>query len=608
MSSSKHIDTICVVIVVLALVLTVLFMNGEALGIRKIVDEDAETYAGGEWFTANDLNADWDDSSATVITLNGTEAKVSGSGAYAYDGGVVISNGGWYVLSGTLTDGSITVDAYSSSKVWLKLSGVDVTCSDDAALRVNQAEKVFVTLAEGTENYLTSGEAYSDAALSDGAGGTIFAHDDLTINGSGSLTVTANYKHGVDANDEFVITGGTISITAPQDAIHVNDAFRFCAADLTIDAGDDGIHCDTEICIESGTILITECYEGIEAVTIDVSGGDITIYPTDDGFNANGGSDSFGFGMMGGGFGGNADSESADDSEDAETWLHISGGAITIINQTGNDADGLDSNGDLIISGGTVLVSLVNNGNNSALDYGSENGGVAEISGGTVIACGNSSMAESFDSSSEQPSILYNVSAGVEAGTALSLEDADGNVLVSWEVPCSFSSAVISCPELTVGESYLVVIGDDAEQIELTETSASYGGAQSGGFGGSTNWGGMQDRDSFEGTEGSGGGMRGGRGGSSGEDGERPELPEGMEPSDMGELPDMSEMGEPTELPDGSGFPEGGGMPGTENAQDGETETTDTAEDGYSAETWVLLGVSALVLLLGLLIGFKYKY
>ena len=150
MSTHKHFDTICVVVIVLAVLLTGLFMNGEALGLTAVVDEDAESYTGTEYFTANDLNGAWDTSDATVITLNGGDAVISGSGAYAYDGDVVISNGGKYILSGTLSDGSVIVDAYASSKVWLYLDGAEITCADDAGLRIEQADKVFVTLADGS--------------------------------------------------------------------------------------------------------------------------------------------------------------------------------------------------------------------------------------------------------------------------------------------------------------------------------------------------------------------------------------------------------------------------------------------------------------------------
>ena len=640
-STQTILDKICVAIVVCSLLLTALFINGESLGITKIVDEDADQNSDTEYFTSKDQDGDWDSSEATVITLKGNEAVISGNGAYTSDGNVVITNAGYYVVSGSLTDGYLSVDAYDSSKVFIRLDGVEINCSDDACIRVDKADKVFLTLAEGSQNTLNSGSTYSDQALSDGTDGTIFAHDDLTINGSGSLTVNAAYRHGIAANDDLVITGGTITVTAAADAIHANDSLRIKEASITVDAGDDGlvtsnekengylyiesgtinvtaaddgihttgeitlaggditvsagndgIHSDTSIYIRNGTLLIDKCYEGIEALIIDVSGGDITIYPTDDGFNANGNSDSqIGAGGMGGmgGMGrgkgdrggmhgpqdtgsgastgdmpappdmnsttsagnmpappdmdsnvnsdmnsqmssdrnsqmssdrnsqmssdrnsqmssdmnsqmssgmnsGDGNSKSSTAANDEETYISISGGTIRIINEAGNDADGLDSNGDIFISGGSIYVSLQGSGSNSAVDFGSESGGVAEISGGTIIACGASSMAEAFDSSSTQASILYNTSTVAEAGTTLSIKDTEGDILLSWEVPCSFSSALVSCPQLETGGTYTVSIGDDTEEITLEEISASYGDAQSSMFGGKMNWGGMRPR------------------------------------------------------------------------------------------------------------------
>ena len=574
MSTHNTLDKICVAIVICSLVLTVLFMNGEALGITKIVDEDAEQNSDSAYFTTNDQNGSWDTTGAAVITLTGDGASISGNGAYAYDGDVVIAEAGRYVFSGSLTDGSIIVDAHDSSKVWILLDGVEINCSDDACIQVDQADKVFLTLAEGSQNKLTSGSVYSDTALSDGTDGAIFAHDDLTINGSGSLTVTAQYSHGISANDDLVITGGTITISAVDDAIHANDSIRIKDAAITvtagddglltsnevengylyiesgtlditasgdgihttgditvaggeinISAGDDGIHSDASVFVQSGTILISDCYEGIEALIIDVSGGDVSINCEDDGFNANGGSsDMFGGGgQMGGGrndgtFGhggmrgsgtddgttgerptppdmgeegmtgerptppdmgeegttgerptppdmgeegmsggmpagqetetASGSGQSSADTEDVETYISISGGNIRIVNEIGQDADGLDSNGDIKISGGTIYISLLGTGSNCAVDYASESGGVAEITGGTIIACGASSMAEGFDSTSSQASILYNTCTVAEAGTTLTVTDADGSVLLSWEVPCSFSSALIMRTEV----------------------------------------------------------------------------------------------------------------------------------------------------------------
>ena len=587
MSTHNTLDKICVAIVICSLVLTVLFMNGEALGITKIVDEDAEQNSDSAYFTTNDQNGSWDTTGAAAITLTGDGASISGNGAYVYDGNVVIAEAGRYVLSGSLEDGSIIVDAHDSSKVWILLDGVEINCSDDACIQVDQADKVFLTLAEGSENTLISGSAYSDTALSDGTDGAIFAHDDLTINGSGSLTVTAQYSHGISANDDLVITGGTITISAADDAIHVNDSIRIKDAAITvtagddgllttnevengylyiesgtlditasgdgihttgdvtvaggetnISAGDDGIHSDASVFVQSGTILISDCYEGIEALIIDVSGGDVSINCEDDGFNANGGSsDMFGGGgQMGGGqndgtFGhggmhgsgtdegttgemptppdrsgesmsgwmptgqetetASGSGQSSADTEDVETYISISGGNIRIVNEVGQDADGLDSNGDIKISGGTIYISLLGTGSNCAVDYASESGGVAEITGGTIIACGASSMAESFDSTSTQASILYNTSSVVEAGTTLTVTDADGSVLLPWEVPCSFSSALISCPEMKIGGTYTVSAGETSEEITLESVSTTYGDAQGGMPGGDMGHSGM---------------------------------------------------------------------------------------------------------------------
>ena len=695
MSTHRYFDAICVVVLVLTLLITVLFMNGEAYGIQVIVDEDAEAYGHAVLFTENDKNGAWDTARATRITLDGDEVSVFGGGAYAFDGSVMITGKGKYVISGTLTDGSVIVDTDSSAKIWIMLDGADITCSTGACFDVEQADKVFLTLAEGSDNRLTTA-GFSEENRTAGMDGAVFSRDDLTINGSGSLTVTAAEESGIVCNDELVLTGGTITVDAAADALHVNDNLRIMETQLKLKAGDDGIsltgleselywesgtltvtatgdginaennirilngaltleagddgisaggvtgmleitggtvqitatdkgiaaentvtlaggnveidaeddgistaglfwmedgklaittrddgiHSDTAVEIRGGTVQIPSCYEGIEAVTIDVSGGEITIYPEDDGLNANGGTDSFGgagFGGRGGFIGGPGgmfggpgsgmpgqtgeeedggfeppmmpdenrnerpeppmmpdengdvgaeapvmgsgeephepgtdaaagerpamtmqDAASSEMTENTETWIHVSGGSLTVINSVARDADGLDSNGDIIISGGVIRVSLTNSGSNSALDYGSESGGVMEISGGEVIACGSYAMAEGFDDSSSQCSILYNIKRGAPAGTTVALEDSEGNVILSYEVPCSFSSVAISCPEMQMGETYLVAIGDSVEEITLDSVSASFGDAQSEGFGGPMNWGHMRFRPESE--------------------------------------------------------------------------------------------------------------
>lgn len=652
MMTHNNINKICVVVTIIALVLTVLFMNGKKLGLQSVVDEDAETYEDSKYFTANDQRADWDESDATTITLSGDSCKISGNGAYWNEDKVVITGGGYYVITGELNDGSIVVDAYESSKVFIKLNGVNITCSYDACFRIEQADKVFVTLAEGTDNSFESGAEYSDAALEDGTGGAIFAHDDLTINGNGSLSITAAYKHGIDANDDFMIAGGNITISAPKDAIHVNDSVRIMNASVTIDAqddgivttkedsymymesgtlnitcsgdgvnsagdviieggelnitaGDDGIHSDKNVTVADGYINIPKCYEGIEALTIDVTGGEIEIYPTDDGFNANGGSgDAFGMqgGMNGqemnmGGPDGNfnpgenfdlssmtsqnestegdtASSEQITDSsgdsseennEEKETYINISGGKITIINETGRDADGLDSNGSIYISGGEIFVSLSGNGTNNALDYGSENNGICEINGGTVIACGGSGMIEEISTTSTQASIMYNLSSTAKANTTVKLTSSDGTEMLSYEIPCSYSSVVVSTPEMKQGETYTLNMGDTEEVITLDSVAGTFGTAVStmGGMG-------------------------------------------GMQNSSM---PDMGN-GTPPE-----NFQPGQDMNG-QNSNNQNTESSESTEDDTTAyssqkevtsDEWIWLGGTLGILILGILVATVYK-
>lgn len=467
MAAHKHIDTICIVIIMFTLLLTILFMNGKALGIQTSASEENSD----AMFTTNDLDADWDTAGATKIVLSDEGSTVSGNGAYVYNGDIHIVYAGKYIISGGLSDGSVIVEADGDDKIWLMLSGVSIHCEDDAAIRVEQAGKVFLTLQDGTGNTLSSGASYDEEAVSAGVDGTIYSRDDLTINGAGSLQVTAEYQHGIVCNDDFVITGGTLNVTAIQDAIHANDSARIKDANLTLSAGDDGITVSNDeetsfLYVESGNISIPSCCEGLEAVQITVAGGTLDIAAADDGLNANG-------------YSGNS-------------VINITGGEITVTVENGRDADGIDSNKDIYISGGKLFVSVSDSGGSCAIDCGSEYGGKCEISGGTVLACGSSGMAEGFDSSSTQGFLMQTASAS--AGTTVTVKDADGNELISEEVPCSFSSVLVSTPNMKIGDTCTLIVGDT--ETEMTIDNASNGGSF-GGFGG----GGMHGRNGFGGKQ-----------------------------------------------------------------------------------------------------------
>lgn len=610
MSTGKHFSALCALVLALALAVTVLFMNGEKLGIRVIRDEDSETHEDSGYFTTNDQNTAW--TAATAITLSGDTATVSGSGAYANGGSVTIASAGYYDVTGTLTDGSLIVDAGKNAKVFLRLNGVTITCSDDAAIRVDQADKVFLTLAEGTENTVTSGETYSEAALADKTDGAIFAHDDLTINGSGALTVTAAYKHGIAANDSLRITGGKITVTAPADTVHVNDSLHITGAAITLSAGDDAIHSDTSVAILGGSLTVNTCCEGIEAPEILVEDGAVTVTSTDDGINACG-------------------TETSDGSLPSVT---ISGGTVTLLNPSGRDADGIDSNGNIDINGGLVYISLVGDGGNCALDYGSENGGACRINGGTVVACGSSTMLETMSENSAQPSLLY---AGTTqaAGTEITLQDSSGETLLTYAAPNSFSAVLVSCPEMATGSTYTLTLGDTAQEIPLTQVATTYGvsGGMDGDRGGKMG-GGMGDMGGMGGQ----GGMNGGPGGFAptsgtadsatddtalpGGSGTPPTKPDGdSDPRPSGEAPTRPDGEEgTTDRPTPPDSDMGGTMPaapdGSADGQpvtprDGQTAPDQQTETGESftldKNGKVLLLASAAVLALGLTVAFLYR-
>ena len=299
---------------------------------------------------------------------------------------------------------------------------------------------------------------------------------------------------------------GTLTITSSDDGIHSTGDVLISGGELNITAGDDGIHSDTNVTVADGYIYIPQCYEGIEAITIDMTGGEVEIYPTDDGINANGGNGDM-FGMQEDMNGPQSETEgteeNSDDTEKEETYINISGGKLTIINETGQDADGLDSNGSIYINGGEVYVSLTGNGTNNAIDFASENNGICEINGGIVVACGGSGMVEEISDTSTQCSILYNLSEAVEGGSNVALKNTNGDgEVISYEVPCSFSSICLSSPYIVKDSTYTLVMGDSKEEITVESVAGTYGTAVStmGGMQGGGMRGGMQD-----------GGMRGGR-------------------------------------------------------------------------------------------------
>lgn len=508
-----------------------------------------------EMFTERDLSGDYDESEAETITLSGSSAETSASSGVSIDGSTVtITAEGVYIVSGTLSDGQIIVDADDAAKVQIVLKDASVTSSSSAALYVKSADKVFVTLADGTSNTLANGGSF----VADGdtnIDGAVFAKDDITFNGSGSLTIDSPAGHGVVGKDDVKFAGGTYTITAAKHGVQANDSVRLAESDvtvtsgsekdgihvaddadeeegtesdsffymadgsLTISSGDDGIHADASVIIEGGTIAVNESYEGIEGLSISISGGSTTVTATDDGLNAAGGnassgSQTFGSDDWGGGAPGGMNDGGSNGS------ISISGGSVHVT----AGGDGIDSNGSVEITGGYTVVEGPVQGDTSVLDYNS----TATIKAGTFIGTGGAGMAENF-SSAEQGVIA--VSTGEQAaGSTVTLTNSNGDVITEATPSLAYSVVYVSTEDMAQGETYTLTAGSYSESITLSDLLYStLSGGMGGSFGGGGPRGGMNDsrmNDEMNGgmnndmggqmnggmPQGGRGGMRGGKG------------------------------------------------------------------------------------------------
>ena len=289
-------------------------------------------------FSDRDLDGSYDESKATRIALSDGGTTVTGNGATVSGNTVTITAAGTYLISGTLSEGQIKVEANEADKVQLVLSGATVTSANSAALHVAKADKVFLTLADGSENTLATSGAY--AAADDSAiDGAVFSRSDLTVNGGGSLAVSSAGGNGIVCKDDVVLASGSATVTAAKHAIQANDSVRIAGGSytlhagtdgihakndedsklgyiyvagsslditaesdgfdanyvlrvdggtITVSAGDDGLHAESDLTINGGNITVTKSNEGLEGARVTIAGGTQDVVASDDGVNASG--------------------------------------------------------------------------------------------------------------------------------------------------------------------------------------------------------------------------------------------------------------------------------------------------------------------------------
>ena len=311
-------------------------------------------------FTARDLDVGYEESTAVQVTLSDSGIQVSGDGAEADGTTLTIKEEGTYVISGSLSSGQIVIEADDSAKIHLVLNGVSVRCENSAALLIRGADKVFVTLAEGSENTLESGSE-APSGEDENVDGVIFSRSDLTLNGSGSLTINAGYKHGIVSKDDLVITGGVYNITAVGGGLYGKDCVKILDGTFNLNVEMDGIQSDNEedadrgfVYIAGGTYDITADHDGIQAETLlKVADGTINI-TTGTGSCAavNGSSDTD---STSNGSTNVTDSSSSESIKGLKSGslLEITGGTIVI----NSEDDSVHSNGSITITAGNLTFS-----------------------------------------------------------------------------------------------------------------------------------------------------------------------------------------------------------------------------------------------------------
>lgn len=319
-----------------------------------------------DMFTARDLEQTADLSEAQSYTI--TDGQT-----------IEITSEGVYVITGTASNASIVVEAGDEDKVQIVLDGVSITNDSAPCIYVKSADKVFVTTTDSENSLTVTGTFSADGDTNTDA--VIFSKDDLVLNGTGTLTIKST-DNGVTSKDDLKITGGTLNITCTSDALEANDSIRIadgiisidtakdalhaendeddtvgfvyiCGGTLNVESEDDAIHATTIIQIDDGELNL-KAHEGLEATWIQVNGGEINIEASDDAINA------------------------AYKSAKITPAFEITGGYVTIVMGSG-DTDAVDSNANLILTGGTLDITA-----QSPFDYD----GTCQKTGCTLIING----------------------------------------------------------------------------------------------------------------------------------------------------------------------------------------------------------------------------
>lgn len=412
------------------------------------------TISDEDMFSNRDTKTDYDKTAAITVKLNGSSVSCENDTVKIDGNTVTITDEGTYIFSGTLSDGMIIVDAEKTDKPQIVFDGVNITSKTSSPLYIKTADKVFITLADGSENTLSNGGEF--IAIDDNnIDGAVFSKQDLTFNGSGSLAVTSPADHGIVCKDDLVFTGGTYVVSSASHALDANDSIRITEATLEISSGKDGIHTENSddsskgfFYMKNGNISIEAEGDGISAEAYaQIKDGNIDI-------------------LSGGG------SENGTKTH-SDSWGDFQGGPDGMMGGPGGMGQKPDRK-----PAGMSLSSVTENSSTNTEESSSMKG--IKSSGNLVIEKG------SFNINSADDSLHSNSSLTINGGT---FEIASGDDGIHAEEKLKVTDGTINITESYEGLEALdiAVSGGDITLVSSDDGLNAAGGTDSSGMGGRDN-------------------------------------------------------------------------------------------------------------------------
>jgi hypothetical protein len=431
--------------------------------------------------TADGVRGTKSDDDGNSIIINGGTISITAkdNGLFAKTGNVVVNGG----------DLTINTDTTSADTSTYNYDGIHTKAG---SISLNGGSVTITAYCDGVQSAtdLSVGAAKLNITTT-GTTTTTSSNNGRPMWQESSSDSGASSK-GLKAESTIEIADGAdITVTSTDDSIHSNDTIEINGGTMVLSSGDDGVHADTKLTVNGGSVDVTKSYEGLEAASIYINDGNISVKSSDDSINAAGGNDSSGnFGM----------------SSSSTGYMEFNGGYVYCENT--DDGDGIDSNGSIVINGGTLLINGTSQSDNAPIDYGDGSSDYLAYNGGIVVAVGSSGMAVTPDKSKSTGYSLYytasnssnkggfsggfgggfnnnfggnsSSSSSITAGTVLTLTDASGNVVVSFETKNAATFVMISSPELKSGSTY-TLYKDGTYSGTLNDNGYATGGTLSDG-------------------------------------------------------------------------------------------------------------------------------